>query len=72
LAPSVCGFFFVYEISPELLNGFVPNSHGRRIWSLAWTSLKVKVTRDKNNIFLFFGPSSGVRAVYVWENIFGL
>jgi len=23
----VCGFLFVYEIPPELLNGFVPNSH---------------------------------------------
>jgi len=27
----------------ELLNGFVPNSHGRCVWSLAQTSLKVKV-----------------------------
>jgi len=33
----------VYEISPELLNGFAPNSRGRRLWSLARTSLKVKV-----------------------------
>jgi len=31
LAPSVCGFLFVNEISPELLNGFVANSHGRRV-----------------------------------------
>jgi len=34
---------FVYEISRELLKGFAPNSHGRRVWSLAWTSLNVKV-----------------------------
>jgi len=27
-------FLFVYEISPEPLNVFVPNSHGRRAWSL--------------------------------------
>ena len=42
LAPSVCGFLFVYEISWELLNRFVPNSHGRRVWSFAQTTLKVK------------------------------
>jgi len=39
--------FFMYEISWEPLNGFAPNSHGRRAWSLAQTSVKVKVTRDK-------------------------
>jgi len=38
----VCGFC-LSEISPEPLNRFAPNSHGRRVWSLAWTSLKVKV-----------------------------
>jgi len=27
----------------EPLNGFAPNSQRRRVWSLAWTSLKVKV-----------------------------
>jgi len=53
-------FLFVYEISPELLNGFAPNSQGRRVWSLAGTSLKVKVN---------FG---GLHAVYVWKNIFAL
>ena len=31
------------EISWESLNGFALNSHGRLVWSLAWTSLKVKV-----------------------------
>ena len=61
LAPSVCGLF-VYEISTERLNGFVPNSHGRHVWSLARTSLKVKVTRDKNVIF---GPFGGLRVVCV-------
>ena len=61
LAPSDCDFLFVCEISWESL----PNSHGRRVWSLAGTSLKVKVkvTRDKNGIF---GPFGGLRAVYVW------
>jgi len=43
LAPSVCGFFFVYELSPELLNGFSPNSQGKLVWSLAQKSLKVTV-----------------------------
>ena len=53
-------FLFVCEISPELRNGFVPNSLGRRVWSLAWTSLKVKVN---------FGS---LHAVYVWKNVFAL
>jgi len=48
---STC--LFVYEISREPLNRFVPNSRGRRIWPLGRTSLKVKVTRDKNGIFGF-------------------
>jgi len=42
LALSVT-FLFVYEISQEPLNGFAPNSHGRRDWSTSRTSLKVKV-----------------------------
>ena len=36
-------FLFVYEIYPEPLNALAPNSQGRRVWSLAQTSLKVKV-----------------------------
>jgi len=35
----LCG----YEISWEPMNGFVPNSQGRGVWSLAWTNLNVKV-----------------------------
>jgi len=58
---------FVYGISQEPLNGFAPNSQGRRVWSLARTSLNVKVkrkvTRDKNGIFCPFGV---LWAVYVW------
>jgi len=51
LAPSVWVFLCVYEISPEPLNGFAPNSHGRHVWSLSWTCLTVKVTRDKKRHF---------------------
>ena len=47
LAPSVCGFLFVYEIYLEPLNGFAPNSRGRYASSLAWKSLKVKVKVQK-------------------------
>ena len=51
LVPSVCGFLYVYELCQEPPNGFAPNSHGRRVWPRAQTSLKVgskiKVTRDK-------------------------
>ena len=55
-AVSLCN-----EISPEPLNGFAPNSHGRRVWSLAQTSLKVKVTWDKNGIFRPFPrPACGL------------
>ena len=44
--------FFVPQISPELLNGFAPNlPEDVRVWSVARTSLNVKVTRDKNDIF---------------------
>jgi len=49
-----------WRISRERLNGYAPNSHGRRVLSLARTSLKVKVN------------FSGLRAVYVWKNIFAL
>jgi len=57
-------WFLVYEISLEPMNGFVPNLHGRLVWSLAQTSLKVKGEghRDKNE---FFGPFGGVRMVCV-------
>ena len=48
------------QISPESLNWFATNSHRRPVWSLTWMSLKVKVS---------FG---GLRAVYVWKNIFSL
>jgi len=51
LAPSVCVFCFVYEIPREPLNGFAPNSHGRRVWSLARTSLKVKVRGHQGKRF---------------------
>jgi len=73
LAPSVCCFLFVYEISPEPLNGFTPNSHGRRVLSLSQTSLKVKVkchrsrsplTEDKNVIFSPFISAACVRFMF--------
>ena len=50
LALSVT-FLVVYEISPELLNGFAPNSQGtegKRVWSLARTSLSVKVKGQRS------------------------
>jgi len=45
---------FVYEISPEPLNGFAPNSHGRRVWSLTRTSMKVKVEGSIGTRTTFF------------------
>ena len=38
----------------------------KRVWM---SRSKVKVTRDKNVIFW---PFRGLRAVYVWENLFSL
>jgi len=32
----------------EPLNGFAPNSHGRRAWSFAWTTLNVKVKSQRS------------------------
>jgi len=65
VASSVCGFF-VYEISPEPLNGFAPNSHGRRVWSLARMSLKVKVKGQGHQWQKrhFFGPAAYVRFMF--------
>ena len=40
---AVCDFLFVHQIYREPLNGFAPNSQRRRVWSLARTSLNVKV-----------------------------
>ena len=58
LAPSVCVFLFVYEISREQLKGFASNSHRRRVWSLAGTSLKVKVKDQghQEQTMAFFDP----------------
>jgi len=47
-AISLC-FLFVYEISLEQLTRFVPNSNGRRVWSLTRTHLKVKVKGQGHN-----------------------
>jgi len=66
LTPSVCRILFAYEISLEPLNGFAPNSNGRRVWSLIRTSLKVKVKvqghqGQKNSIFQpFRQPACGL------------
>jgi len=58
--------FCLYELSWKLLNRFAPNSCGRRVLSLAWTSLKVKVKgqghQGQKHIFRLFG---GLCVVYV-------
>jgi len=36
-------FVCVWNVSGEPMNGFVPNSQGRRVWFLAQTSLNVMV-----------------------------
>jgi len=51
-----------YEIYWEMLNGFEQNSQGRHVRSLAATSLKAKVTRDKKWHFLCMLPMSVARS----------
>ena len=57
----------MYEVYREPLNGFAPNSHGRRVWCLARRSLKVKVkgqiSKSPGTKTAFFGPFGGLRAV---------
>jgi len=50
----------VYEISLERLNAFVLNSWQRRVWSLAQTSLNVKVKGQGNHghVQLMLGKTS--------------
>ena len=66
LAPSVCGVLFAYKISREPLNGFAPNSHGRRVWSLARTSLKVKVKSQSYQEKWHFSALSAACVRFVW------
>jgi len=54
------------RISQEPLNGFATNSDGRLAWSLARTSLNVKVTGTKT---AFFGPFGGMCAVCVVKRL---
>jgi len=51
----------VVKISREPLNGFAPNSQGRRVWSLTRMSLNVKVKGQghQGQKTAFFGPFSG-------------
>jgi len=64
--PSICGFLFVYEISRQQLNGFA-STHRRRVWSLAWTSLKVKLKGQghQGQKMAFFSHFGNLHAVYV-------
>ena len=66
LAPSVCGFCLCMNYLGEPLNGFEPDSHGRRLWSLTQTSLKVKGQDHQGQKRYFFGSFGSLRAVYVW------
>ena len=52
--------------SREPLNGFVPNSQGRCIWSLTRMSLKVEVKGQghEGQKVAFVGPFDGLRVVY--------
>jgi len=68
LSLSVTFVLFVNQMSQGSLNGFAPNSHRRRIWSLSGTSLNVKVKGQghQGQKTAFFVPFGGLHAVYVW------
>jgi len=60
-----CVCVFVYEIYRKPLNGFAPNSHGRRV---TWTSLKVKVKGHKKQHFRpFWWPACGLYLVKYFQ-----
>jgi len=48
----------------EPLNGFAPNSLGRRVWSLSQMSLTVKGQGHQGKM-AFFGPFGGLHVIYV-------
>jgi len=56
-------FLFVYEISLEPLNGYVPNSQGRRVW----TSLNVKVEGKRSRSP---GTKNGIFWPFRWPACF--
>jgi len=60
---------FVPRISQEPLNRFARNSRGRRVWSLTWTSLNVKVKGQDpqgQKMCLALTSPSPPPAVYEW------
>ena len=68
---TTCLFFsfFVNQISREPLNAFVPSSQGRRVWSLAWTSLNVKFRGHQGQKICCPLPSPPSLATTEWRNI---
>ena len=66
-------FLSVDEISLQPLNGFAPNSHGRRFWFLARASLKVKVKgQGHQGQKRHFSALSAACVRFVWWNIVSL
>jgi len=51
-----------------LVDRFVPDLHGRRVWSLARTSLNVKVKGHLGKT-AFFSPFGGLRAVCLVKHL---
>jgi len=56
---------FVNQISRERLNGYVPNSQGRHVWSLTQTSLNVKVKGQGDKKY-------GVTPITPWQRTDGM
>jgi len=58
---------FVYEISLELLTGFMPYSQGRRVWSLPDEfECQGQRSRSSGTKTAFCCHFGGLHAVYVW------
>ena len=67
---DVCDFFLCAWNIPGTAERICAKFTGRRVWSMARTSLKVKVKGQRSwspgTKTAFFGRFDGLRAVYVW------
>jgi len=64
-------FLFVYEIYPEHLKGFAPNSQGKRVWSLARTSLNIEVKGQRSRSNEFFQTyDHKYTASFLWITVY--
>jgi len=69
LVQSVCGFLFVYEISRPTAKRICTEFTQKTCYVPRLDMFEGQGHREQKSIF---GPFSGLRVVYIWENIFSL